>query len=677
SNLLLDYRMDGTSGFDAINSVGQVNGQLIGPPHRVQRTGDELRKNIAELSIRPNIRFTQGEYDSHFETTTHIDTIENEQVSVFATLPEIDMTRQGITQTPIDTIIGYAANTWSYTLDADGNVLDSSWIVPDTYLVNQYEQNLHQVQNYITPYGIGLDLGPDGFTWVYDVTDYLPILHDTVDIRAGNQQELIDLKFAFIKGTPARDIVDFETIWTAQYNHADIANDNVMQAKDVQLHPEATEYRVKTRTTGHRFGGFQNCAEFCPKYHNLSINGGQQFEWLNWKSCGENPVIDQGGTWIYDRAGWCPGEFSDTYNHEITPYVTPGGIASIDYGMEITPAGMEGVYQVAVQLVSYAGANFSLDASVEEIIAPNDWEYRNRVNPICGQPRIVIKNNGTTPLTSLEVTCNVVGGSEFTSTWEGNLEYLESGEITIQLPSMEFWTTPNPANIFEVRVSSPNGGADEYDGNNYGMATFDRPDHYTGDIALFVKANNAGNENSYTIKNIHGDVVLSRNDIASRESYEDLIGLPDGCYCLEFLDSDEDGLEFFANNDGNGRLYIVRPNNGPVLKSFNPNFGSFVRYCFTLEGATNDISIPEAPRTIDVAPNPGSGLFHVTLSGFANIPITVKVSDVTGRTIYSQEMIPSQESFDHFIDLSSESSGLYFLKVAAPDRTTVERLIKK
>ena len=44
----------------------------------------------------------------------------------------------------------------------------------------------------MTPYGIGLSLGQFGFRWVYDVTDYLPLFNDTIEISAGNQQELID-----------------------------------------------------------------------------------------------------------------------------------------------------------------------------------------------------------------------------------------------------------------------------------------------------------------------------------------------------------------------------------------------------------------------------------------------------------------------------------------------------
>ena len=44
------------------------------------------------------------------------------------------------------------------------------------------------------------------------------------------------------------------------YGHANIANDISMPAVDVLLNPSATHHKIKTRTTGHWFGGFQNCA---------------------------------------------------------------------------------------------------------------------------------------------------------------------------------------------------------------------------------------------------------------------------------------------------------------------------------------------------------------------------------------------------------------------------------
>ena len=71
----------------------------------------------------------------------------------------------------------------------------------------------YEIALYITPYGINLSLGSQGFTWVYDVTDYVGLLQDSVDITNGNQQELIDVKFAFIEGTPMADVKELTRPW--------------------------------------------------------------------------------------------------------------------------------------------------------------------------------------------------------------------------------------------------------------------------------------------------------------------------------------------------------------------------------------------------------------------------------------------------------------------------------
>jgi hypothetical protein len=70
-----------------------------------------------------------------------------------------------------------------------------------------------RIGTYITPYGGGIDMG-NGWTWIYDITDFLPILKDSVLIRDGNGQELLDLKFAFIEGKPARNVVNIRKVWS-------------------------------------------------------------------------------------------------------------------------------------------------------------------------------------------------------------------------------------------------------------------------------------------------------------------------------------------------------------------------------------------------------------------------------------------------------------------------------
>ena len=43
------------------------------------------------------------------------------------------------------------------------------------------------------------------------------LLRDSVQLEAGNWQELLDLKFHFIEGAPARDVLGVEAFWKGQY----------------------------------------------------------------------------------------------------------------------------------------------------------------------------------------------------------------------------------------------------------------------------------------------------------------------------------------------------------------------------------------------------------------------------------------------------------------------------
>ena len=89
--------------------------------------------------------------------------------------------------------------------------------------------------------------------------------------------------------------------------------------------------------------------------HFLKVDNGTQFDWQVWKDCGENPVYPQGGTWIYDRAGWCPGMATDVQVNDITSIVGSNDSVLLDYG--VTSASGTSNYIVSNKLVTYGEYN--------------------------------------------------------------------------------------------------------------------------------------------------------------------------------------------------------------------------------------------------------------------------------------------------------------------------------
>ncbi len=673
SHLQAAYSFNELSGLFAFDYTGNSNtAELLGLPEWKLQEGGNVFMNVAQTTNRPFMAITQGNYVYHLDSVIITDTLINSPISIIETNPYVDMNSSGISTNVVDTIFAYEGG-YQYTYDPNGQPIDSTYVPIDNTLINQYGQTTHQLQNYVTPYGIGLNLGPDGFRWVYDVTDYAPLFHDTLEISAGNQQELIDLKFMMIKGVPPRDVIDFETIWLGDYQHSNIANDISMPAVDVLMNPSASQYKIKTRTTGHWFGGFQNCAEFCPKHHNLSINGTQQFEWLNWKTCANNPVISQGGTWIYDRAGWCPGTFGDTYDHNITPFVTPGSIESLDYGMETTSGGMEGNYRTTVQLVSYGDYNFQNDAGVIDIIAPNNWEFHNRHNPMCDNTKIMIENTGEQTLTSAVIHYWICGGPHEIYEWTGSLEFGEKEEVVLPIPDQSFWDHAQYCKRFIVQITEVNSTADEYFHNNVYVTDFEAPPTYPADIFLWTITNNAAFENELYVKDDQGNVVFSRTNFQNATHYKDTLSLSPGCYRLELLDSDHDGLSFFANNDGSGYLRI-REVGGGTLKQFDSDFGDKIVHYFTVGYTLNEKEKYQSV-SIQALPNPSASIINIELDGFGK-EVTFKLYDAFGKLILSKQLFSLDYTIRTAVDLTEYEKGIYFIKVADGDKVRVKKLIK-
>lgn len=605
SNLTVHYNFDGFNGITVPDGAGNFDGTMFGLPAAKYLEGQDLLRNMNGVSTRPNIHFVQGTYQSHLDSIVTVDSVANDPITLVISHLERDVTKIGLQDVEDDTIV-----VWPNGLNAFYNYYDDGDIRP---------------QKYITPYGNYLNLG-DGWQYLYDLTDYEPLLHDTIDFQGGDQRELIDLKFYFISGTPPRDVHSVTKLFDGQSgNYAYM----VQNPKNDSLRPSqaSDEYGIRYMATGHKFNNATNCAEFCKRTHYFKIDGVRMHEWDPWTECSTIPLFPQGGTWIYDRAGWCPGHPADVGLIDVTGYMTPGTAHEILYSVDADPTGTEyGDWNTETHFIQYSAPNHALDAEIYDIVAPNDWEWYGRTNPTCMEPVVILRNTGSTQLTSATITYGVKGAPTQTYTWNDTLDFLDTAWVKLPVTLGTLWEQSSDT-VFEVSVSMPNGSADQYGDNDAHRSTFDRPIEYTQALVIRCQTNNQGSETEYRIWDDQGNIVFQRIWLASNDIYSDTVYLPDGCYVFELDDSDDDGLYFFNNNDGTGfcRIYGA---DGTLYQNFPADFGRFIRHGFTSKGVVNRED--ELQRSFSVFPNPASNKIFLS----RQMP-SVRLLDCRGRVLWS------------------------------------------
>ena len=235
------------------------------------------------------------------------------------------------------------------------------------------------------------------FTSIFDITDFAPILKDSVEIRCHysgwSSGFSATLDFEFIKGTPPRDVIQINNVYNGGYSYVSSSDfeNNKLTPQNIHIKQNSKAAMVKMTATGHGFDNSQYAAEFKPINYYLKIDGVQTHTQYNWDSkCGENPIYPQGGTWILDRANWCPGTRAETYGHEITTYINPGDSSEIN--IDFQPYTWNGTqtpsYIVQCQLFQYGNPNFINSVEIVDVIKPSLKDEHSRKNPICGKPLI-------------------------------------------------------------------------------------------------------------------------------------------------------------------------------------------------------------------------------------------------------------------------------------------------
>jgi len=676
SNLQLYYKFDDNDLFTAADSgLGSNDGTLFGLPVYVYTKGSVIFRNFTETTVRPNIIFEQGVYESHLDTIISIDSVQKDPMQIVFYSDSLNPL------VPTDTITAWPTYYNHYTFDHLGHAVDSAYVAADSvihlkkwyYYSEPFEVvNRYELARYITPYGNGLSLG-NGITWIFDVSDYRPLLKDSVHLSAGNWQELMDMRFEFILGTPPRDPISVKNLWNGNFDYGFSTNpiESHLTPKKVFIPQDALNVRWKSRVTGHGMDTPQNCAEFCPKYHYYKVNGIQKYQQLVWRDdCALNPLYPQGGTWVYSRSNWCPGAEVRTYDFELTPFITSGDSLTLDHDVQAyTNTSGWDYYQIEDQLITYGPMNFSKDAEVYNIKTPSKNHLFKRMNPICNNPLIVIRNNGSDTLKTLTVTYGLEGGTPSTYEWSGALAPMQTEDVQLEHFS---WAVNN--GVFYASVSLPNGGTDEYALNNKMTTAFDGTPEFPADIIFEVRTNNYPAENEYTIKDDMGNVILHKAFSQATTTYKDTVHFTNGCYELRFTDSDDDGLSWWAApDDGSGYLKLRRGENGILFKTYNSDFGREIYQQFTV-GYNLPVDEFSTEMYFNVFPNPTESKCTIDLSLPFEQDVEIDFYDYLGVLVKQiQELGITDKQIA--VDMSEYSSGVYFVSLRTKNSIKTIKLI--
>ena len=373
--------------------------------------------------------------------------------------------------------ISYRKIVLQVTLQCPDNLMCGEWDYSDgIYLVPSVNEwcktDTFEIGRILTPYGRFYD-AQWKFTFSADITDFASFLNDSATViykhtgyeAADDRGWKITIDFTMIPGPPVAEIIGMLPLWNGNFTYGDstrsIENDlHAFEVKDIKKDGNARLWIIQT---GHGMDIKENCAEFCYKYRDVLFDKKVVDHRLIKKECASNPLYHQAGTWIYDRANWCPGDMvqPECYNYPVRkgkplevdinmqPYVVDSGKATANYSFSSF-------------LFLYAKPKAKQDATLEKILVPSSDDMFRHNNPAVDHAKILIRNNGSVELHSLQIKYGFRDEASKAYQWSGALKFGDTEFIT--LPGDI--ASDKRASAFMVSLDKPNGKKDAYAADN-------------------------------------------------------------------------------------------------------------------------------------------------------------------------------------------------------------------
>jgi len=205
---------------------------------------------------------------------------------------------------------------------------------------------------------------------------------------------------------------------------------------------------------------------------------------------------------------------------------------------------------------------------------------------------ITFRNYGNQPLTSLDLTYDINGGTPAVYNWVGNLT--SGAQETVTINNVTF--IPQGSNTVTWLATNPNGQVDQNTTNNSSTSTF-RHWNLSGDVIAGIDAgtidvsiltDNYGSETTWEIVDEAGNVLGSGGPYNNTTQYNETAYVgANTCFEFKLYDSYGDGM---CCNQGVGSVLVTDQSNNIIFEGTPNNLQNFTElssYFETGMGSSN------------------------------------------------------------------------------------------
>lgn len=565
----------------------------------------------------------------------------------------------------------------------------------DVHAIAMTPTDTIEIGRLITPYANNNNISTPA-TWnhsyFFDLTDYYTILKDDVQIRihyAGYSGGFTGtIKFHMIEGTRARDVLGYAKLWNGSYRFGDslLTINQLIEERKVPILPGTEAAEIKSIITGHGGDNQENCAEFCRKYYRVVVNNTNTFTQDVWRNnCNANFLYPQSGTWIYNRANWCPGDLVKTLSHPIPNTYLSNDSIDLDLNFQnyiYQGNNPQAIYKIAANLFYYSASTHTVDVGIEDIISPNSSVTHNRSNPEFSTAKVKLKNYGAdASVSNIEFKYGVNGSLTQTYLWTGTVAYNEEFEVTLPLNGL--LDELNGDNTFTVAVDKVNGNTDGDSYNNEMTVNFKgSPIFNKGSFLIEALAPGGNQQLRITLVDVtNGTEILNKSYSRTGSSSFERIELPKGVYKITVDATGGAGLNFFnLFATGIFKVHTIQ-NTDTIRLEFaktdldrgrnEGNFGAAISQSFRV--SDESVSTPQITSLpiVQLYPNPSKNQFQITIDHYQGKKGNVSIYNVVGQKVHEQNLDGSITQIPH----PTWAAGVYNVVITLDDQKISKKLV--